>query len=82
MDSDDIQLWVPDMDGSMEPSEDRGYVTLEDHLDAVLAAVLAAVRAARIQECEACAQVCESAENEWGTQLQNGDVFASMLRGD
>ena len=74
MDSDDIQLWAPDMDGSMEPSDDRGYVTLDDHLAAVEAAVL--------QECEACAQVCESAENEWGTQLQNGDVFAAMLRGD
>ena len=78
MDSDYIQLWVPDRDGCMEPSEDRGYVTLEDHL----AAVQAAVEAAVLQECEACAQVCESAENEWGTQLQNGDVFASMLRGD
>ena len=78
MDSDYIQLWVPDRDGCMEPSDDRGYVTLEDHL----AAVQAAVRAAKIQECEACALACEYAQNEWGTQLQNGDVFAAMLRGD
>jgi len=40
MDSDYIQLWVPDRDGCMEPSEDRGYVTLEDHLAAVQAAIL------------------------------------------
>ena len=58
---------------------DHGYyVTYDDHL----AAVQAAVQAAKIEACEACALACEYAENEWGTQLQNGDVFASMLRGD
>ena len=54
------------------------YVKYDDHLKAVQSAVEAAI----LQECEACAQVCESAKNEWGTQLQNGDVFAAMLRGD
>jgi len=47
--SDYIQLWVPDRDGCMEPSEDRGYVTLEDHLAAVQALVLSYFRQRR--EC-------------------------------
>ena len=88
--SDYIQLWVPDRDGCMEPSEDRGYVTLEDHLAAVQAlvqalvqaAVQAAVRAAKIQECEECARACEYSQHEWGTPPKDGDGFAAMLRGD
>ena len=80
--SDYIQLWVPDRDGCMEPSEDRGYVTLEDHLAAVQALVQAAVRAAKIQECEECARACEYSQHEWATPPKDGDGFAAMLRGD
>ena len=53
MDSDYIQLWVPDRDGCMEPSDDRGYVTLEDHL--------AAVNDAALRVVEACAQAIATA---------------------
>jgi len=78
--TDSIQRYdqIDPYEDGLIPCEDGEYVKYDDHLNAVQSAVEAAV----LQECEACAQVCESAENEWGTQLQNGDVFAAMLRGD